>query len=99
MKLLIIQADKRQLYMAQFLKKKGFDTTVFTPNLLSGDNERIFDGAIFALPTIKNSRINCEYDVSFENVMPLIKKGGAVFSAIADETFITKINKSLFLYL
>ncbi len=77
--------------MSQFLEKKGIRTTTFTPNLLSGDNERIFDGAVFALPTIKNSRINCEYDISCENILPLIKKDGVVFSAMADEAFIEKI--------
>ena len=91
MKLLIIQADNRQLYMSQYLEKNGFDVTVFTPNLLSGDNERNFDGATFALPTVKNSRINCEYDVSCENILPLIKKDGVVFSAMADEAFLEKI--------
>lgn len=92
MKLLIIQADNRQLYMSQFLEKKGFSTTVFTPNLLSGDNERKFDGAIFALPTIKNSRINCEYDVSCEKILPLVRKDGVVFSAMADDEFLSKIS-------
>ena len=92
MKLLIIQADNRQLYMWRFLQKKGFDATVFNPNLLSGDNERLYDGVVFALPTIKNARINCEYDVTSENILSLVKKDGAVFSAMADENFITKVH-------
>ena len=54
MKLLIIQADNRQVYMTQLLEEKGFDCTVFNPNLPSSDNERQFDGVIFALPNLAN---------------------------------------------
>lgn len=87
MKLLIIQADNRQIYMREYLEKQGFECTVFNVNLLSGDNERQFDGVIFALPTIKNSRINCEYEINIANVLSLVKKGGCVFYAMSDEAF------------
>lgn len=94
MKLLIIQADNRQVYMTQFLEENGFDCTVFNPNLPSSDNERQFDVAIFALPTVKNSRINCEYEVRLDTILPLIKKSGCVFGAMADELFIKTTEES-----
>ncbi len=94
MKLLIIQADNRQIYMKEYLEKQGFECTFFNVNLLSGDNERQFDAVIFALPTIKNSRINCEYEININNVLPLIKKGGCVFYAMADENFKSAVREA-----
>ncbi|MBQ7957044.1 MAG: hypothetical protein IJ279_03310 [Clostridia bacterium] len=87
MKLLIIQADNRQYFMTKYLEENGYDCTVFNPNLPSSDNERNFDGVIFALPTVKNSRINCEYEVRLDTIIPLVKKNGFVFSAMADDLF------------
>ncbi len=87
MKLLIIPADNRQLYTAEHLKENGIECTVYHPNLPMKDTENKFDGAVFALPSIKFSRVNCEYDVKLENILPLVKKGGYVFYAMADETF------------
>lgn len=87
MKLLIIQADNRQTYMTQFLKENHYECTVFSPNLFSGDKERQFDAVVFALPTIKNSRINCEYEVGLDMVFPLLKKNGYVFCAMIDDEF------------
>lgn len=92
MKLLIITADKRQSYMAERLKEKGFDCTFYNPNLSMSDNERQFDGAVFALPSVKFSRVNCEYDVRLESILSLVKKGGFVFSAMADENFRNAVN-------
>lgn len=94
MKLLIIPADNRQVYMTGYLEQNGFDCTVFTPNLPLGDSFRQFDAAIFALPSIKNSRINCEYEVNFANILPLIKKGGYIFSAMAGEEFEKTVRKA-----
>ena len=94
MKLLIIQADNRQIYMTQFLRANHYECTVFSPNLFSGDEERQFDAAIFALPTVKNGRINCEYEVGLDMILPLIKKNGSVFCAMADETFKNAIEES-----
>ncbi len=93
MKLLIIPADKRQKYMTEILEENGFECTFFEPNLLSGNTQRNFDAVIFALPSVKFSRVNCEYDVQLESVLPLVKKGGWVFSAMADEGFLSEVKR------
>lgn len=91
MKLLIITADKRQVYMSERLLEKGFDCTFYTPDLFV---EGQFDGVVFALPGVKFSRINCEYDVRLENILSLVKKGGFVFSAMVDEAFLNAVKDS-----
>lgn len=88
MKFLIVTADKRQIYMTERLREKGFDCTVYKPDLTLSDKERQFDAVIFALPTVKFSRVNCEYDVRLGNILSLVKKGGYVFSAMADASFV-----------
>ncbi len=91
MKLLIITADKRQIFMAKRLQEKGFDCTFYNPNLTLNNNERHFDAVVFALPGQKNSRVNCEYDVRLENILSLVKKGGCVFSSMSDADFIRTV--------
>ena len=90
MKLLIIPADKRQQYMAEFLEQNGIECVFYTPNLPMGNSERQFDGVIFPLPSVKFSRINCEYEVKPENIFPLVKRGGLAFAAMADGYLIGK---------
>ncbi len=87
MKILIVTADKRQIYMTERLKETGFDCTFYKPDLTLSDNERQFDAVVFALPSVKFSRVNCEYDVRLESILSLVKKGGYVFSAMADGPF------------
>ncbi len=91
MKLLIITSDKRQNYMAERLKENGFDCTVYTPDLSLQNMERYFDGVVFALPSIKLSRVNCEYDVRLESVLSLVKKGGYAFVGMAEEAFLETV--------
>lgn len=91
MKLLIITADKRQVYMSERLCEKGFDCTFYTPDLFV---EGQFDGVVFALPSTKPSGINCEYDVRLENILSLVKKGGYVFSAMAPDSFLNTVKDS-----
>lgn len=93
-KLLIIPADNRQLFMTERLKKNGIECVSFHPNLPMRDTENKFDGVVFALPSIKFSRINCEYDVKLESILPLVKKGGYVFCAMADEIFKSTVEKA-----
>ncbi len=94
MKLLIIPADKRQKYMAKSLEENGVECVFYNPNLPMGNTERQFDGVIFPLPSVKFSRINCEYEVKAENIFPLVKKGGLVFLAMADENLISCIKNA-----
>ncbi len=94
MKFLIITADKRQVYMTERLRENGFDCTFYKPSLTLSDNERQFDAAVFALPSVKFSRVNCEYDVRPESILTLIKKGGYVFSAVTDDSFIKSVEEA-----
>ena len=94
MKLLIIKADKRQEYMADRLREKGFICEFYKPNMTVNDMERQFDGVVFALPGIKFSRVNCEYDTRLESVLSLVKKGGCVFSSMADESFLDAVSEA-----
>ncbi len=94
MKLLIIKADKRQEYMSERLREKGFLCEFYKPNMSVNDMERQFDGVVFALPGIKFSRVNCEYDTRLENILSFVKKGGYVFSSMADEIFIDAVNEA-----
>ncbi len=80
--------------MTEHLKDKGFDCTLYNPNLTPDNNERCFDGVVFALPSVKFSRVNCEYEVKLENILSLVKKGGYVFSAMADKTFLDAVNEA-----
>lgn len=87
MKFLIVTADKRQIYMTERLREKGFDCTFYKPELTLSDREGQFDAVIFALPTVKLSRVNCEYDVRLQSILSLVRKGGYVFCAMADASF------------
>lgn len=80
--------------MAEQLREKGFLCEFYKPNMSVGDTERQFDGVVFALPGMKFSRVNCEYDVRLENILSLVKKGGYVFSSMADEYFLDTVNES-----
>ena len=91
MKFLIVTADKRQIYMTERLIEKGFDCTFYKPELTLSDNEGRFDAVVFALPTVKLSRINCEYDVRLQSILSLVRKGGCVFSAMADASFVRAV--------
>lgn len=94
MKFLIVKADKRQIYMTERLRENGFDCTFYKPDLTLSDNERQFDAVVFALPSVKFSRVNCEYDVRPESILSLVKKGGYVFSAVTDASFIKSVEEA-----
>ncbi len=80
--------------MCDFLNKNGFECVFYTPNLPMGNVERQFDAVIFPLPSVKFSRINCEYEVKSENIFPLVKKGGFAFAAMADEKLLGEIENA-----
>ena len=94
MKILIVTADKRQIYMTEKLRENGLDCTFYKPSLTLSDNERQFDAVVFALPSVKFSRVNCEYDVRPESILSLVRKGGYVFSAMADASFIESVEEA-----
>lgn len=98
MKLLIIPADKRQHHMTNYLNENGIECVIFNPLIGLGNSERQFDGVIFPLPSVKFSRINCEYDVRFENIAPLVKKGGFVLLAMADEKLKSEVENAELTY-
>ena len=80
--------------MAEQLKEKGFLCDFYKPNMSVGGMENYFDGVVFALPGIKFSRVNCEYDTRLENILSLVKKGGYVFGSMADEDFLDAVNEA-----
>ncbi len=81
MKLLIIPADGRQIFMAERLTENGILCEFYTPEI---SRRKRFDGVVFALPSTKSSRVNCRYDVTYGEILSLVKKGGYVFSAMGD---------------
>ncbi len=78
--------------MAERLKEKGIECVLFTPEIFKDGRKEIFDGVVFALPGMKSSVVNCEYAVSLDEILSLVRKGGYVFGAMADEAFREKIS-------
>lgn len=93
MKLLIITADRRQIFMAEKLMKKGIECYLFTPEIFKSDRKEYYDGVVFALPCMKSSEVNCEYPVTLNEIFSLVKKGGYIFSAMSDDLFNAEIKR------